>query len=130
VPCLAGAPDAPATRVLTGAALILAALGASAAVWQHVVAASASNLTLADKVINGAARGLDRAVALEVLPVRRCGGVDASACRTNTGRWRCSWCWRPCCACLLTQRRAGCLAVVGRMLRKRVAALMEGTLRR
>ena len=53
--CLvAGLFAAPAARkTITALALLLAALGASAAVWQHVVAAKSAscNLTLADKII-------------------------------------------------------------------------------
>jgi disulfide bond formation protein DsbB len=42
-----------ARKTLAGGALLLAGLGAAAAVWQHVVAAKSAscNLTLADKVI-------------------------------------------------------------------------------
>jgi len=51
---LAGLFPAPAARKsVTAGALVLAALGASAAVWQHAVAAKSAscNLTLADKVL-------------------------------------------------------------------------------
>ena len=54
--CLLGAllPGRSARRGLTGVALVLALLGAAAAVWQHAVAAKSSscNLTLADKILN------------------------------------------------------------------------------
>lgn len=46
--------DAPGARkAVTGGALVFAALGASAAVWQHEVAAKSvsCNLTLADKIL-------------------------------------------------------------------------------
>ena len=51
VAALAGAPAV--RKTLAGIALLLAAAGAAAAVWQHVVAAKSSscNLTLADKVL-------------------------------------------------------------------------------
>jgi len=53
--CLAAALlDAPAARkTFAAGALVLAALGATAAVWQHEVAAKSAscNLTLADKII-------------------------------------------------------------------------------
>jgi disulfide bond formation protein DsbB len=51
---IAAAIAAPAARrSVTAVALVLAVLGAAAAVWQHVVAAKSSscNLTLADKVL-------------------------------------------------------------------------------
>jgi len=60
--CLvAGLFAAPAARkTVTALALLLAALGASAAVWQHVVAAKSAscNLTLADRIMS--ASQLDR----------------------------------------------------------------------